>query len=302
MSRGLRLLGAGLLLAAAVVASGPAVPARAAPVSQCSTTRGTIVAVDFGHWSGPIIRGCGVQRDGGPEPDPYALLAGGGFAITYVNGEPFVCRIGNAAFAGGTAYPTPAEDHCVVTPPASAYWAYWTAAPGATTWHYATMTDKPVPGGVALWTFGATNSSGTQGGPPAGLIDQLRAHNASPAGGTAASRPTGRATAAGASTPGGPGATPDAGRRSTSSVPAGARAAGTTTAPAPSNAGGGGSASPAGSVGPDQPGATHVVSSVAPAQHGSGSAAPAAIAAVLVAAFGTAGGVSLWRRRRSDQG
>lgn len=303
MSRVLRLAGAGLLMAAAVVASGPAVAAQAAPVSQCSTTRGTIVAADFGHWGGPIIRGCGVQSDGQPDPNPYALLAGGGFTITYVNGEAFVCRIGNAAFAGGASYPTPAEDHCVVTPPASAYWSYWTAAPGATSWHYATMTEKPVAGGLAFWTFGATNDSGTQGGPPASLIDRLRAHNTSPAGGTATNaKPPARSTAAG------PVAGVDAGSTSggapapRSSEPAGAspaRSAGPATATASTGAG---PASPGGSASPSQPGATRVVSSVAPTKHGAGSAVPVAVAAAIVAALGAAGGVSVWRRRRGEPG
>lgn len=290
MSRWTRLGSVALLAAAMSWAGLGAAPASAAPLGSCSTTRGTIIAVDFGHWSGPIIRGCGVQADGQPDSSPYALLADGGFttAGTAHDGPALVCRIGNAAFRGGTQYPTPAEDHCVVTPPASAYWSYWLAASGATTWTYATMTQPAPVGGVAYWEFGSGQT------PSSSLIDQLRAHNVTAAAGSPSSAQaaapraaSSRATPRAATThPPGP----------TGSVAAtGSSAAGTDPAtPGTSTAG----PLASHSTGTPQP---RVVASVAPTGHGAGSAVPVVVTVVIVAALGAAGGVSLVRRRRREQ-
>lgn len=291
MSRAPRLAAVTVLAGVAAVLAPPA--ATAAPIDRCSTTQGTIIAADFGHWGGPIIRGCGVQANGQPDPDPYTLLHDGGFTVTYVNGEPFVCRIGNAAFHGGTQYPTPDEDHCVVTPPASAYWSYWTAAPDATSWHYATMTEKPIVGGVSLWTFGATSTDGTQGAPPAALIDQLRAHNTSAAGGTVATATTAAQPKPAATTTTRYGSAPAPGAAlgsSTSPTTAGA----TTSAPAPGTTDAGPTTSAS---------RPRVVPAAATAaRHSGGSVLPIVVTAVIVAALGGAGGVSLLRRRRHEGG
>ena len=56
-------------LGAALLASGVALllvpiaaPATSAdPIGNCTTTAGTIIAVDFAHWGGPVVRGCGVS-------------------------------------------------------------------------------------------------------------------------------------------------------------------------------------------------------------------------------------------------
>lgn len=297
MNTALRLAAVTTVAALAAVLAPAA--ATAAPIGQCSTTQGTIIAVDFAHWGGPIIRGCGVQANGQPDPDPYTLLHDGGFTVAYVNGEPFVCRIGNAAFDGGTQYPTPADDHCVVTPPASAYWSYWTAAPGASSWHYATMTETPIAGGVSLWTFGATSTNGAQGAPPASLIDQLRAHNAT--------------TAETAVTPVSAAAQPKPATMTTqpprSPVPGPATAAGQATGSPSTSAttsatDGATSAAGTTSAGPTTSrGQARVVPAAASApHHDSGSALPIVVTAVIVAALGGAAGVTLLRRRRHERG
>lgn len=100
------------------------------------------------------------------------------------DGPAFICRIGYSGYQGGKQYPTAAEDNCVLTPPASAYWSYWHADQGANTWTYSqlgAMLYKPKPGSVDLWIFGATNIEGTQGRPRI-TPDQLRAHNTRPQG------------------------------------------------------------------------------------------------------------------------
>jgi hypothetical protein len=160
-------------------------PALADPIGQCAASTGTIVAVDFSHWSGPFVRGCGVHSATG-----YQLLHDAGFttADDQHDGPGFICRIGDPAFDHGTQYPTPKDEQCVLTPPASASWSYWLAPKGQNTWTYTrlgVMSDRPKPGEVELWQFGATNVSGTEGGPSV-TPNQLRAHNTSPVGGRAA--------------------------------------------------------------------------------------------------------------------
>ncbi len=167
--------------------------ALAAPLSDCTAHHGTIVAADFAHWGGPIVRGCGIgQRSG------YDLLHAAGFTTAgdEHDGPAFICRLGDAAFHDGTEYPTPSADACILTPPASGYWSYWLARAGQNRWTYSqlgAMTDVPKPGDVELWTFGATSSAATSGPDvPAVSPDNLRAD---------ASAPAGRATMIVAATP-----------------------------------------------------------------------------------------------------
>ena len=159
------------------------VPAAAAPqpMGRCTTTSGAVLAVDFSHWGGPILRSCGTTPATG-----YELLNQGGWGTTGTghDGPAFICRIGYSGFKSGEQYPTAAQDDCVLTPPASAYWSYWHADPGATTWQYSqlgAMLYKPKPGSVDLWIFGGTNIEGTEGRPTV-TPDQLRAHNTRPQG------------------------------------------------------------------------------------------------------------------------
>jgi len=169
-----------ILVAVSIAATlaGPTSAAVADPIGACSTKVGTIVAVDFGHWGGPIVRGCGVN-----DPSGYALLHAAGFTTAgdSHDGPGFMCRLGNPAFDHGTQYPTPKEDPCVVTPPASACWSYWIALSGHNTWSYSSvgaMSDVPKPGEVEAWVFGGTDTSGS--GVPTFTPDSVRAHNAKP--------------------------------------------------------------------------------------------------------------------------
>jgi hypothetical protein len=148
----------------ALLAGGPLVPrASAAPLASCTPRHGTIVAVDFAHWGGPILRGCGLGRRSG-----YALLHAAGFTTSgdAHDGNAIICRLGDAAFRHGTQYPTPRQQNCVNTPPASAYWAYWVAPRGSDHWTYSqlgVLGDVTKPGEVELWIFGGTNLAGTRG-------------------------------------------------------------------------------------------------------------------------------------------
>jgi prenyltransferase beta subunit len=133
-------------------------------VGACTTTKGALVAASFAPWSGPIVRGCGTTLTTG-----RALLTAGGFAITGTQRFPaFICRLAHPLFNSSTAYPTSTQDACVNTPPASAYWSFWTAAKGVNTWTYSPTGadgDKPVAGEVEAWTYGNTDIGGTSGKP-----------------------------------------------------------------------------------------------------------------------------------------
>jgi hypothetical protein len=159
-----RVLAAAVIGVITLLAGGPALGhASAAPLGSCSPSHGAIVAVDFAHWGGPIVRGCGVGRRSG-----YALLHAAGFTTAgdEHDGPAVVCRLGDAAFHHGTQYPTPSQQACIQTPPTTGYWAYWIAPRGTNHWAYAplgAMGDVPKPGEVELWIFGATNVAGTHG-------------------------------------------------------------------------------------------------------------------------------------------
>lgn len=179
----------GLTVAALATTSAPA-GAAPQPIDRCTTSSGVVLAVDFSHWGGPIYRSCGTTPTTG-----YELLNQGGWRTTGTghDGPAFICRIGYSNHHGGKQYPTPRQDDCVLTPPASAYWSYWHADTGQNTWTYSqlgAMLYKPKPGSVDLWIFGGTDIEGTQGRPTV-TPDQLRAKNTQPTeGGTPAPKDT----------------------------------------------------------------------------------------------------------------
>jgi hypothetical protein len=183
----------GLILAVILATAGAAVgatPASAAalPMGDCTTTSGVVLVVDFGHWGGPLLRSCASTPTTG-----YALLNEGGWQTTGTehDGPGFICRIGYSGYDGGAEFPPPAQQSCVLTPPASAYWAYWEAGPDQDTWSYSSlgpMSSNPAPGSVELWVFGGTNLGGTSGSAvPAFSPDSVRALNSAPVGAGSAS-------------------------------------------------------------------------------------------------------------------
>lgn len=269
---------AAILLAALKVATSAAPAlASAQPIGDCTTTSGVIVAVDFAHWGGPVLRSCGTTPATG-----YALLNQGGWATsgTEHDGPGFICRIGYVGYQGGTQYPTPSQESCVLTPPSNAYWAFWYASPGQNTWSYSQLgatAIQPEPGSVELWTFGGTNTGGTSGSAvPTITPASLRAENTHPA--TTARRhvhAAPRHTAAPA--------------RQTSQATAPAAASHTHPATAtPSTA-----ASGQATVVNAPPAAS------APVSHGSPT--PAIIALVIVVMLAAAGIAAVLRRPRRDQ-
>ena len=299
MRRALRLLPAVAVLAAALtVTAAPAAGATSLPISDCTTTSGVILAVDFGHWGGPVLRACDTAN--GTTDTGYVLLNEGGWHTQgdQHDGPAFICRIGYSGYQGGTMYPTTAQDACVVTPPATAYWSYWHADPGQNSWSYSqlgAMSYKPKPGSVDAWVFGGTNIAGTTGGPTFSP-DAVRAHNSAPPGGAPATNPApGKTYSAGAPAPapGGAAAQLD-GTAAVPSTPAsGTPSSGPTSsttssglAPASSTSGTGQSA-----IVDAQPRPA--------ASRSTGSVLPVVLGGALIVLLGAGAGVLIWRRRRA---
>jgi hypothetical protein len=138
------LLGALLLLAA-----GPSAGAEAAGASRsvakdagpCPGSTGVTVVVDFGAEGGTSVRCApGSPRSG------FDALREAGFTITPVSTNPgFLCRIDGV----------PADDDCRRVPPASRYWAYFSASRGGA-WSYEDTggSRRPAAGSVEGWSFG----------------------------------------------------------------------------------------------------------------------------------------------------
>ncbi|MFE9456457.1 hypothetical protein [Streptomyces californicus] len=297
----------GLTVAAFAATTAPAAAAPQ-PMGQCTTSSGAVLAVDFSHWGGPIYRSCGTTPTTG-----YELLNQGGWRTTGTghDGPAFICRIGYSGHQGGKQYPTPQQDDCVLTPPASAYWSYWHADAGQNTWTYSqlgAMLYKPRPGSVDLWIFGGTNIEGTQGRPTV-TPDQLRAKNTRPRGGgkpapedtrTAPALPPGVDTGPAPENPPPADRTtppPPSPSRSVTASPSPSRTASQSVSPTPSAPPSTTTGSPAvAAPGPEVVDAAPA----ADAAHDTGSWVPAVITGVLGLLIGGAAVFAAKRRRRTE--
>ncbi|MCS0603582.1 hypothetical protein NX794_20535 [Streptomyces sp. LP11] len=296
----LRMLAALGLTSAAVAATGTPAAAAPQPMGRCTSTSGAVLAVDFSHWGGPVLRSCGTTPTTG-----YELLNQGGWSTTGTghDGPAFICRIGYSGFQRGRQYPTPAQDDCVLTPPASAYWSYWHADPGARDWTYSqlgAMLYKPKPGSVDLWIFGGTDIQGTEGRPKV-TPDQLRAHNTRPQGDAGKPASTHKAPTLPPDADTGPAPerrTPPPSKTVSPQQKQGPRTSEKPKAPKPSK-------SPTGKPSTPAPAAsrtgTRVVNAepAADAEHDAGSLLPVATGAGLVVLIGGAAGYVAYRRRRA---
>ncbi|NNN32016.1 hypothetical protein HLK59_16930 [Streptomyces sp. S3(2020)] len=294
-----RLLRAGAALGLTAAALGAAVTPAVAdpqPMGRCTTTAGVVLAVDFSHWGGPVYRSCGTTPTTG-----YELLNQGGWRTvgTGHDGPAFICRIGYSGHKSGKQYPTAAEDDCVLTPPASAYWSYWHADPGDDDWTYSqlgAMLYKPKPGSVDLWIFGGTDVGGTEGRPTI-TPDQLRAHNTRPQGDAAKPPSTGKAPALPPDVDTGPA---PAQPRTTSPTPT-PKPSPKKTEPSASPSATPASSAPAAETSNPRPSASVVdAAPAADAPHDSGSLTPVAVGAALVAVIGGAAVFAARRRRRTE--
>lgn len=140
-----RVLVVCLWVAVATVA-GPVPAAQAWSEGPCPDGDGVTVVVDFRSLGGDTIVRCAPA----PVESGYDALTGVGLDWTPTQRHPgFLCRIEGV----------PADDPCVNTPPADAYWSYWRAEPGGS-WaysNYGPASTNPPPGPVDGWSFSTGN-------------------------------------------------------------------------------------------------------------------------------------------------
>lgn len=129
------VLGVAAGTVAAAASLGVPVPTASAAPTPCKSTEVTVIVVG---------QGTGCARAG---LTGAGALEDAGFTLTRVQTQPgFICRINGA----------PANDPCVRTPPATAYWSYWHAPLGGD-WTYSNWgaDNRTAPAGtVEAWAFG----------------------------------------------------------------------------------------------------------------------------------------------------
>ncbi len=305
-----------LLVAATALGTGGAglmstTPAGADPMSDCTTTTGVVVVVDFtafhngNSWDGTIVQGCAASATTG-----YGALTAAGFTPSgdQHDGPAFVCRIDDD--------PAPSQVDCVDTPPADASWSYWHGDPRTNTWTYATtgaMDYCPPPGTVDAWVFSGSTGAGP-GGRPSQPPDAYAATAPGPAAGDPCASPSGGSGPgvivgpAGGATGGTPGvpatATPTS--TTTTTTPGAPASPTTTTTTRPAAVAGGSGATAAPSAGgggsstgtPAGPRVLDATSAFARRPARSGSPWPLVLGLVAALVVVAGGGVGARRRRR----
>lgn len=130
----------------------------------CTGGTGVTVVVDYGPYGG-VQTGCAANPS-----DGFSALSQAGFSVTPVQRQPgFVCRINGV----------PADDACVVTPPADAYWSYWQESGGG--WRSSSLgagSTNPGAGDTEGWAFGAGAPPGIA--PPANAAPPATTTNRPP--------------------------------------------------------------------------------------------------------------------------
>jgi hypothetical protein len=152
-------------------ASLPTAPSRAQAPAGCAD--GVAVVVEFHGLGHDDVRTCR-QGDAGTAD---RLLRDAGVTLTDVQRQPgFVCRVDGL----------PADDPCVNTPPASAYWSLWWSDGTSGEWTYSTVSagslEVPAGGSVALvWDdVPADLTPAVTPGAASSAASRTEARNASP--------------------------------------------------------------------------------------------------------------------------
>jgi hypothetical protein len=144
--------------AALAAAAGAVVPSAPASAATCSSADGVSVVVDFHELGGGVRTAC-VPDGGGQRAS--SLFPAAGFPLTYVQRQPgFVCTVSGA----------PADDPCVNTPPADAYWGLWWSDGKSGSWSYASTSAAglTVPdGGYVAFSWNGSSTRAAPGATPA---------------------------------------------------------------------------------------------------------------------------------------
>jgi hypothetical protein len=136
------VIAAGALVLVGLLLSPSTAAAPRQATGACAGNTGVTVVVDFQELGGGTNVVC---APGTPSSGLDALAKAGVSYQTTQRFPGFVCRIAGK----------PSNDPCVNTSPASAYWAYWLAAPGGS-WCYSTLgagSRRPPPGTFEGWSF-----------------------------------------------------------------------------------------------------------------------------------------------------
>jgi len=146
-----------VLVTAAAGGLGCLVTPAAASAAACPGSAGVTVIVEYGALGSGTSTGCAADG-GGKTAD--RLLKDTGHALTYVQRFPgFVCRIDGL----------PADDPCVNTPPADAYWGLWWSDGKTGEWSYSSLgagsLTIPAGGYVAMVWDGSTATVRPQADP-----------------------------------------------------------------------------------------------------------------------------------------
>jgi hypothetical protein len=146
-----------LLAALFLAGAGLAPVAGPADAAVCSSDTGVTVVVDFHELGGGVQSTC--DPDGAGKT-ATALFPDNGFPLDYVQRTPgFVCRVSGK----------PADDPCVNTPPADAYWGlFWSNGTNGQ-WSYATAGaggQKIPAGGSVAFSWQGSDSRAEPGVAP----------------------------------------------------------------------------------------------------------------------------------------
>jgi hypothetical protein len=227
-------LAAAVLAVAGLVGISP--PSAAGANGPCPGTTGVTVVVDFQGLGGGIVTRCAT----GSPASGFKALEAVGLSVTQVqNMYGFLCRIDGR--------PAPAQEDCLHTPPATAYWSYWRANRGEA-WvanSEGGLTRKPPAGSVDGWSFSSGGKTVPPGiAPPAEPATPKPTVKPTP---KPTPRPTPKPTAKATPVPATPRATADGATREPT--------AGVTPTPLPSESSGSASATtaPTASVAPSDP-------------------------------------------------
>ena len=274
---------AAVLVTAAAGGLGCLVTPAAAAAAACPGSAGVTVVVEYGARGSGTSTGCAAEG-GGQTAD--RVLKDTGHALTYVQRFPgFVCRIDGL----------PADDPCVNTPPADAYWGLWWSDGKTGEWSYSSLgagsLTVPAGGYVAMVWDGSTGTVRPQADPappPTPTPTPTPSPTKKPsATATPTPTPSPTATPSGSSSPAEPTAAPSKTKKpKPSPSPSETTSAPTSEAPADEQTEAGGfvedPVDPSGTTGSDDDGGLPVW--VAPV--------------VVVVLLGAAGGVAVARRRQ----
>ncbi|MDR1151783.1 MAG: hypothetical protein LBK72_04785, partial [Bifidobacteriaceae bacterium] len=156
--------------AVAVTVMGPHAPAAAASVRPgiCTTADDGAVTlvIDYHGLGADTETYCVAGLDASAVGADVLTAAGVTVQGTVHDGPSFVCRLQGQpsptrtlAIPGNSSY----TETCDATPPTTAHWSYWWAAPGESAWTYATRgltTNRVRPGGFEGWSFSQSASGG----------------------------------------------------------------------------------------------------------------------------------------------